>query len=197
MIACAGVLAFSSAHAQPMQGEGAMPPGGHGGAMGEQQLTPEQQEFVQEFQQKQGELNRIQDQLAQIESQVVESSPEIQSMREDLENKVADRMRAEGVRPNEMIGELEAIAGQLDQGIEDEAERNALIEDFESKRERFLSVQRQALQDEEVQKTQQALQDSVMTAMIDAEPETEKMIEDLQKKQQELQQMQQRAMQMQ
>ncbi|MGC9456403.1 MAG: hypothetical protein ACP5DC_02665, partial [Halothiobacillaceae bacterium] len=124
-------------------------------------------------------------------------SPEIQSMREDLENKVAERMRSEGVRPNEVIAELEGIAGKLDAGVEDEAERQALIEDFESKRAQFLSVQRKALEDAEVQQAQQALQETVMTAMVDAEPKTEQMIEDLQQKQRELQEMQQRAMQMQ
>lgn len=195
-VACVAVLALGTVQAQPLQGEGGMPPAGQGGGMGHE-LSPEQQQFVEEFQRKQGELNQIQQQLAQVEQEVVANSPEIQEMREDLESKVAERMRSEGVRPNEMIAELEGIAGKLDAGVEDEAERQALIEDFESKRAQFLSVQRKALEDAEVQQAQQALEETVMTAMVDAEPETEQMIQDLEQKQRELQEMQQRAMQMQ
>jgi len=193
-VTAGAVLMAASAQAQPLGGQGSGAMGG--GAMGHE-LSPEQQAFVQEFLKKQGELNRIQERLAQVEQQVVENNSEVQALRSDLEGKVADRMREAGVEPDSIIDELQGIAGKLDGGISDEAERNSLIQEFETKREQFLSAQQRALQDAEVQATQEKLQDTVLTAMKQIEPDTESMLDQLRAKERELQEMQLRAMQMQ
>jgi len=192
-VSAAALMGASVAQAQPLGGQEA---GSHGGAM-QQQLSPEQLAFVQEFQQKQEELSRLQEQLAAVEQKVVESYPEIQQKRGALEDKVGEQMRAQGVNPNQMIEELRGIAGQLDQGQATDDERMALIREFEEKREAFLDAQQRALEDAEVQSMQQDLRDTVLTAMVEIEPATEELIQQMLIKEQELIQMQQRAMQMQ
>jgi len=193
VVSVAALMATSVALAQQLGGQEV---GSHEGTM-QQQLSPEQLAFVQEYQQKQRELSRLQEQLAAVEQKVVESNPEIQQKRSALEDKVVEQMRVQGVNPDQMIEELRDIAGQLDQGLMTDDERMALIREFEQKRKAFLNAQQRALEDAEVQSMQQDLRDTVLTAMVEIEPATEELIQQMLIKEQELIQMQQRAMQMQ
>ncbi|MEX2523360.1 MAG: hypothetical protein WD750_00225 [Gammaproteobacteria bacterium] len=157
------------------------------GAAGQQQASPQQQEFMQ----LRAELQQLQQQLGEIQEQVLEDNPELQEQQEDLRNMIMETMKEQGATPDEDINKLKTLQAELQKEDMPEDKRQRLIQEFRETNMGLQQAQQQAMQEEELQQVQQSLNDAMLTAMVDANPETEKLISQVQQTRQKLMQMQQ------
>ncbi len=183
------VLATAMALGAPLtQAQQPAPPGAAGpqGGAG-RQAGPKEQEFMQ----IRAELQQLQQQLGQIQEQVLENNPELQRQQEDLRNQVMETMKEQGAKPEQDINKLKTLQAELQNEELPEEKRQEKIQEFRETNMSLQQAQHQAMQDEDLQKVQQSLNDDMLTAMVDANPETEKLLSQLQQARQKLMQIQQ------
>lgn len=170
-----------------------------GGTAVGQQAAPGGQagELMQQVQQKQAEIQQLNQQLAQIQQATIEANPELAEQRDELLSNVDEQMAEAGHDPEasrEKIGDLQE---QL-QGDELSPEENqAVSKELRQEQSSLQQAQSQAMQDESIQTEIQDLNEDLVAAMRERNPETGELISQLQTAQQEYQALMQRAMQQQ
>lgn len=184
--ALAAIMAFAAPIAPAQQ---PTPPG----AAGQQQPNPMQQEFMQ----VRAELQQLQEQLGEIQEQVLQNNPELQQRQEDFRDLVMTTMEDQGANPQGDINKLKTLQAELQKEEIPEEKRQKLIQDFRQTNMELQQAQQEALQDEKVQEEQKSLNDDMMTAMVDADPQTETLLKKVEQARQKLMQIQQRFQQQQ
>lgn len=164
-----------------------------------QQSAPEAQAggLMQQVQQKQAEIQQLNQQLAQIQQATIEANPELADQRDELIANVDEKMVAAGHDPEgsrEKIGDLQE---QLQGGELSTEESQSVTEEIRQEQTQLQQAQRQAMQDEAIQTEIQSLNEDLVEAMREQNPQAEQLIAQLQTAQQEYQALMQRAMQQQ
>lgn len=158
-----------------------------GGAPGQQpELTPEQLEQMQTFEQKRAEFMELQQTLEQIERAAVEANPELQTQQDEFAELVMDHMKKKGHTPEEDVAELQDMQAQLQNPETPPEERQALMGNLQKKAAELEEAQREALEEPEVQEARGELVDAITTAMKEENPRTDEIIREMEQKQQEL-----------
>lgn len=159
------------------------PPGG-----GQPELSPEQLEQLQTFEQKREEFIQLQQKLEQIERAAVQANPELQEQQEEFAALVMDKMKSKGHSPEEDVAELQDMQARLQSPETPPEERQSLMGDLQQKASELEAAQREALEEPEVQQARGELVEAITTAMKQENPQTEQIIREMEQKQQELMQ---------
>ena len=153
--------------------------------------------LMQQVQQKQAEIQQLNQQLAQIQEATIEANPELADQRDELIASVDEKMVAAGHDPavsREKIGDLQE---QLQGGELSTEESQTVTQEIRQAQTQLQQAQRQAMQDEAIQNEIQSLNEGLVAAMTERNPQAEQLIAQLQTAQQEYQALMQRAMQQQ
>jgi len=153
--------------------------------------------LMQQVQQKQAEIQQLNQQLAQIQQATIEANPELADQRDELLASVDEKMVEAGHDPDtsrEKIGDLQE---QLEGGELSTEESQTVTQEIRQEQTQLQQAQRQAMQDEAIQTEIQSLNEGLVEAMREQNPQTEQLIAQLQAVQQEYQALMQRAMQQQ
>lgn len=153
--------------------------------------------LMQQVQQKQAEIQQLNQQLAQIQQETIEANPELADQRDELLANVDDKMVQAGHDPEasrEKIGELQE---QLQGGELSDEESQSVAQEIRQEQTTLQQAQGQAMQDEAIRTEIESLNEGLVAAMSEQNPQTEQLIAQLQSAQQEYQALMQRAMQQQ
>lgn len=188
----AAVLVFGavSVSAQQM-------PEGHPGGMMAPNSQGQGNELIQKVQAKRAEIQQLNQQLMQIQENTIEGNPELAKQRDDLISFVDEKMAETGYDAEAARGRIEKLQGEMQSGElsteEEQQHRQQLRQEMTSMQQ----AQGQIMQDEEFQAKREALNESLVAAMQEQNPQTDQLITRLQSAQQEYQQLAQQAMQQQ
>jgi hypothetical protein len=163
-------------------------------AAGSEQLTADQQQMVMQFQQHQQKMQQLQQQLGEIQQAAMKKNPKLEEQQEDYRQLVLKTMRDNGAKPEQKIEKLESLQAKVQDDSLSEDKRRAAYMEFQQENQSFTQAQRQAMQSSKVQEAQQNLNQAILTAMIDHNPQTEGLIMQMQQAQQQMMQIRQRAM---
>jgi chromosome segregation ATPase len=187
--ACA-VLALGavSVNAQQM-------PEGHPGGMMAPNSQGSQGGLMQQVQQKRAEIEQLNQQLMEIQENTIEANPELATQRDELISFVDEKMAETGYDAEAARGRIEKLQGEMQSGDlsaeQEQQHRQQLRQEMTSMQQ----AQGQVMQDEEFQAKRQALNENLVSAMQEQNPQTDELISQLQTAQQEYQQLAQQAMQ--
>lgn len=153
----------------------------------DQQPNAKQQEFMQ----IRAKLQELQQELGKIQEQVLDNNPELKTQQEEFRDLMMSTMEDQGATPEEDINKLKTLQTELQNEEIPEDKRQQLIQDFRETNMGLQQAQQQAMQNEEVQEAQESLNDAVLTAMVEANPETEQLLSQVREARQRLMQIQQ------
>ena len=170
-----------------------------GVAHGQQQAAPGGQAggLMQQVQQKQAELQQLNQQLAQIQQATIEANPELADQRDELLANVDEKMVEAGHDPEASRDKIEDLSEQLQSGDLSSDENQSVSQELRQEQSSMQRAQSQAMQDEAIQAEMQSLNEDLVAAMREQNPQTDELIAQLQSAQQEYQALMQRAMQQQ
>ncbi len=155
----------------------------------------EPSELLQQVQQKQGEIQQLNQQLAEIQQSTIEANPSLADQRDEFMAMIDDKMSESGVDPEQSRQKMEDLQGRLESGELSEEETQTASEQLRQEQNTMRQAQGQAMQDPEVQARIQSLNEELLAAMREQNPETDDLISRLQTAQQEYQALMQQAMQ--
>jgi uncharacterized coiled-coil DUF342 family protein len=170
-----------------------------GAAFGQQQPAPGGQagELMQQVQQKQAQIQQLNQQLAQIQEATIEANPELADQRDELLASVDEKMAEAGHNPEDSREKIESLQGQLQGGELSAEENQSVSQALRQEQTSLQQAQSQAMQDEAIRTEIQSLNEALVAAMREQNPQTDELISQLQTVQQEYQALMQRAMQQQ
>jgi len=170
-----------------------------GVAFGQQQAAPGGQagELMQQVQQKQAEIQQLNQQLAQIQQATIEANPELADQRDELLANVDEKMAEAGHDPEASRDKIEDLNEQLQGGDLSADESQSVSQELRQEQSSLQQAQSQAMQDEAIRTEMQSLNENLVAAMREQNPQTDELIAQLQSAQQEYQALMQRAMQQQ
>jgi hypothetical protein len=160
------------AQAQQSQGQNAPEPGSQGTPGSIAEARTQMQEAQQE--------------LEQIRDQALSKRPELREQQADLQQRITERVRAEGVDPEADMQRLQEIASEIRGGDLSEERQQELIEEYESTRTALLEARRAALQDQAIQEDTEAFRSALLDAMREEDDSVDELIQDLTEAQQTL-----------
>jgi uncharacterized coiled-coil DUF342 family protein len=158
-----------------------------------QQLNPEQQKMLQQFQQARQQTQQLQQQLGEIQKQTLAENPKLMKQQEAFRELLIDTMRDNGQQPEKKLDELESLQAKIQDNSRPEQERQQLFRKFQQQNQVFAQAQREALQTESVQEAQERLNKAILTAMKDQNPKTEQLIQKMNQARQQMMQIRQEA----
>lgn len=162
----------------------------------EQATDPGQpSQLLQQVQQKQAEIQQLNEQLAAIQQHTIEANPGLADKRDAFMAKVDEKMAASGHDPEASRQKMEELRGQIDAGDLSDEEAQEVAQDLRAEQAAMQQAQGQAMQDPEVQADIQSLNQELVAAMREQDPQTDELISQLQTAQQEYQALMQQAMQ--
>lgn len=135
---------------------------------------------------------QIQQKLVQIQKATVEANPELAEQQQELQALIQEKMKANGHTPEKDMSRLKKIREQAQAEDMDKKERQSLAQEFQQTRQKLGNARREAMQDEEVQEKTEALQQDMIAAMKEQNPETEKLLKQMEALQAAHQQQRQR-----
>lgn len=156
------------------------------GAAGAGQPSPAQKEFMQ----TRAQLQQLQKQLGEIQQKVLDENPDLQQQREDFQKLVMTTMKDQGATPQEDVNKLKTLQAELQKEDLPKDKRQRLIQEFRDTNMALQQAQQQALQNKQVQEARKSLNNALITAMVDADPETEKLLSQVKQARQRLMQIQ-------
>lgn len=161
----------------------------------QQQSAGDPSELLQQVQQKQAQIQQLNQQLSDIQQNTIAANPGLADKRDEFLSMVDDKMSASGVDPDASREKMEELQGQIQSGELSEQESQAASEALQQEQASMREAQGQAMQDPEVQAQIQSLNEELLAAMREQNPETDRLISQLQTAQQEYQALMQQAMQ--
>ena len=183
LFSAATAFAFNAPaqQAQPAPGQGAPQ---------SQQSGP-----MAQLQAKRQEIQQLNQQLVKIQEATMEANPELAKKRDNLMDLVDTKMQEAGHEPEAHRDELEALQQKLSSDDLSEEERQSVTQQLRQKQRSLQQAQSQIMQEEEVSKQRESLNEALVDAMKEQNPKAEQLIADLQQAQQEYQSILQQAMQ--
>lgn len=184
-VAVAFALIASVSLAQPMQSQGSAVPGGQAGGGA----------FMQQLQAKRNELEALNQQLTELRDRAIEANPELAQQRDALQSSLETGMKDAGYDMTEGRARIEELQGQMQSGELTPAEQQEKNQALRSELGEMRAAQGEAMEDAEFKKHREALNEDMIAAMKEVDPQAETLIRDLQVAQREYQQLAQQAMQ--
>jgi chromosome segregation ATPase len=184
------VLGAVSVSAQQM-------PEGHPGGMMAPNSQGQGNELIQQVQAKRAEIQQLNQQLMQIQESTIEANPELAQQRDDLISFVDEKMAETGYDAEAARGRIEQLQGEMQSGELSTEEQQQHRQQLRQEMTSMQQAQGQIMQDEEFQAKREALNENLVAAMQEQNPQTDELISRLQTAQQEYQQLAQQAMQQQ
>lgn len=184
-LAATVVLGTSVAVAQPMQGQGGgmMQQGGQGGAL------------MQKLQAKRNEVQALNQQLMQLQEETVAANPELADEREALQAHLESGMKEAGYDVAQGRTRIETLQSELESGELSPEKQQENREALRSELGDMRAAQGEAMENAEFKSRRQSLNEDMLAAMQEQNPEAEALIQDLQVAQREYQMLAQQAMQ--
>lgn len=182
------VLGAVSVSAQQM-------PEGHPGGMMAPNSQGQGNELIQKVQAKRAEIQQLNQQLMQIQENTIEANPELAKQRDDLISFVDEKMAETGYDAEAARGRIEKLQGEMQSGELSAEEQQQNRQQLRQEMTSMQQAQGQIMQDEEFQAKRESLNENLVAAMQEQNPQTEELISRLQTAQQEYQQLAQQAMQ--
>jgi len=180
-------LGATASLAQPMS------PGGGAGAAEEGKAAV----LMQRLQEKRSRLDELNEQLAALQQRAIEDNPELARERDALQDFVESGMNDAGYDVEEGRARMEELQADLENSslsaTEQEESREALRAELGSMRE----AQQQVMTGQDFKDKRNALNEGVLAAMEEEDPEVRTLLAELQRAQAEYQLMAQQIMQQQ
>ncbi|WP_405231230.1 hypothetical protein [Lentisalinibacter salinarum] len=186
----AAVLVFGAASVGAQQ-----MPEGHPGGMMAPNAQGQGNELIQKVQAKRAEIQQLNQQLMQIQEKTIEANPELAKQRDDLISFVDEKMAETGYDAEAARGRIEELQGEMQSGELSAEEQQQNRQQLRQEMTSMQQAQGQIMQDEEFQAKREALNENLVAAMQEQDPQTDELISRLQTAQQEYQQLAQQAMQ--
>ncbi|WP_405242055.1 hypothetical protein [Lentisalinibacter salinarum] len=186
----AAVLVFGAASVSGQQ-----MPEGHPGGMMAPNAQGQGNELIQKVQAKRAEIQQLNQQLMQIQEKTIEANPELAKQRDDLISFVDEKMAETGYDAEAARGRIEELQGEMQSGELSAEEQQQNRQQLRQEMTSMQQAQGQIMQDEEFQAKREALNENLVAAMQEQDPQTDELISRLQTAQQEYQQLAQQAMQ--
>lgn len=153
--------------------------------------------LMQQVQQAQAQIQELSQQLAQIQQATMEANPDLAEQRDELLANVDEKMVEAGHDPDASREEIGDLQEQLQGGELSTEESQSVTQEIRQAQTQLQQAQREAMQDDAIQVEIQSLNEGLIEAMREHNPQTEQLIAQLQTAQQEYQSLMQRAMQQQ
>ncbi len=131
-------------------------------------------------------MQELQEELEQVRDQALERQPELREQQADLQQRITERLRAEGVDPEADLQRLQEIANEIRGGGIDDQRQQELAEEYQQKRTALLEARRAALQDQSIQEDTEEFRSALLTAMRAEDENVDGLISDLTEAQQTL-----------
>lgn len=186
----AAVLVFGAASVSAQQ-----MPEGHPGGMMAPNAQGQGNELIQKVQAKRAEIQQLNQQLMQIQEKTIEANPELAKQRDDLISFVDEKMAETGYDAEAARGRIEELQGEMQSGELSAEEQQQNRQQLRQEMTSMQQAQGQIMQDEQFQAKREALNENLVAAMQEQDPQTDELISRLQTAQQEYQQLAQQAMQ--
>lgn len=148
------------------------------GATGTANAQPNQEQMKSILQIRQ-HLNQVEQQLSKIQHEAMSGNAALQKKQNAFESLLMSTMRDKGYKPQEDMKRLNALREKLRSGGLKPKERSGLIAEFQQKSMRLRKAQAEAFADAKVKKAQQDLQDAVVAAMKKKDPNTSKLLKQM------------------
>lgn len=158
-------------------------------------LTPEEVQQLETLRQKRAELMQAKERLDKIQHEAMEADPKLRAQETAFAELVKEEMKGMGRKPDEEVAELRELQQKLQSEELPDAERQQLWGQFQEKAGSFRAAQQRALQTPKVQQAQTELREAVVAAMKARDPETEKLLAQMESTREELKALHQKAMQ--
>lgn len=152
------------------------------------------QEQMQAFSNAQAKMQKLQQQLTQIQQAAVKENPDLLQQEEAFRKLLMTTFKEGGHTPEKDYQELQALQDKIQNAETPEAEREKLFKELQQKNAEFQKMQREVMQDKDITKAQDELNTNILNAMKKQNPDTEKLLSELQETQQKLVQIRQAAM---
>lgn len=136
-----------------------------------------------------GDLQEIQRRLITAQEQALEESPQLQEQARDYQGTLLAAMREEGFEPQRELSHIELLQQQLQADDLNDQERVGLVAELQEAEERLSMAEQQALQQQNVQEAREEFMQALLVAMREQEPETDRLIQELDEKGAELRSM--------
>ncbi|MBN2647556.1 MAG: hypothetical protein JXR44_07205 [Thiotrichales bacterium] len=156
-------------------------------AQPQMQLSAEQQQMLMQLQQVQAGFLQSQQELQAFQGEAIESSSDLQKMRDDLRNKMTQKMNVDGYNAEAEIAKLnEVIQAYEKTGAEPSTD---VIADFQQRQQRLQQKQAQVIQDPEIQTLAQTFETAVMKVVKQKHPESTELLKRIDEQGENLQQL--------
>lgn len=183
-VATAIALAATGVVAQPMEGQG--PPMMQGGGDGN---------LMQQLQAKRNEVQQLNQELMALQEEAIGANPELANQREALQSYLETGMREAGYDVAQGRTRIEGLQEELQSGELSAAEQQESRQALRTELGDMRAAQGEVMEDEEFKARRQALNEDMLAAMSEVDPQVEALIRDLQVAQREYQLLAQKAMQ--
>lgn len=126
-------------------------------------------------------LHEVEQKLTNIQKDTIASYPKLQKQEADFRAMLMATMSTKDYDANKEMKELTDLQAQLMKKDIDRKEKRKMFREFLQRKSRFQQAQTKAFADPKVKKAQTALQDAMEKAMKDKHPETQSLLDDLEK----------------
>jgi len=141
---------------------------------------PQGQPPMQQQNNPQMRLMEIQQRLMAAQEQAFEANPQLQEQQEALEDLMIEKMQAQGFDPEARMATLDSLREQSQTPDLSEDQRQQMMVRAREAQQALQEGQAAVMQDSTVVAAQQALQQDVMTAMREQEPELDSLLDEFQ-----------------
>lgn len=137
------------------------------------------QEQFQAMMQAQQRLRQVERQLTKIQKEAVNAHPELQKKQDDFRSLLMTTMRSKGYTPEKDMKRLNELRKKLNDRSLNVDDRDKLIAEFQEKSSRLQKAQHDAFGEKKVKQAQQDLQAAVVAAMKKTDPNTTKLLKEM------------------
>ena len=126
-------------------------------------------------------IHAIQRDLTSIRQLTLQANPELMAQAKELEEKFQQKAEEVGYEPDEFIAKAKEIQEQVQDPSLTTEERRQLIKEFAAAKQKMARQREAIIADKELMAMQDKLQQETMMAMQAYDPNTEKLVEELNK----------------
>lgn len=124
-------------------------------------------------------IHAIQRDLTSIRQQALQANPELMAQSKELEQKFQQKAEEVGYEPDKFIAKAKEIQEQVQSQTLSTEERGELIKEFAAAKKKMAEQRQAIIADKELMAMQGKLQQDTMVAMQAYDPNTKKLVEEL------------------
>ena len=151
------------------------------------QPTEQQKQLMTKIQSAQAEFQKTEVAIRNLEQKTIQKSPDLQKKRDQLKNKIDEKMSSGGYDAKAEAKALQEITLKYKKSGEKPSQE--VIADFQKRQIALQQKQQQVMQDKEVQALMKSFNESLLEEAKKLDPNTEALIMRMQKQVEEIQQL--------